>query len=86
MSLADRLAFTLRKPLFCTMEAAAPIVNLPPTERMLAAGFNKPKAPKLEEAIRFFFDESLDGAHDAMVDVIACRRIYFHLKNLEKAA
>ena len=73
----------LRKPLFCTMEAATPIVNLPPTERMLAAGFNKPKAPKLEECIRHFFNEDLDGAHDAMVDVIGCRRVYFHLKSLE---
>jgi DNA polymerase-3 subunit epsilon len=73
----------LRKPLFCTMEAATPILNLPPTERMLAAGFNKPKAPKLEECIRHFFDEELDGAHDAMVDVIGCRRVYFHLKSLE---
>lgn len=75
-----------RKPIFCTMEAATPIVNLPPTERMLAAGFNKPKAPKLEECIKHFFDETLEGAHDAMVDVIACRRVYFHLKTLEAAA
>lgn len=72
----------LTKPLFCTMEAASPIVNLPPTERMVAAGFNKPKPPKLEECIRHFFDEALDGAHDAMVDVTACRRVYFHLKSL----
>lgn len=74
------------KPVFCTMEAASPIINLPPTERMVAAGITKPKPPKLEEAIRFFFDEPLDGAHDAMVDVIGCRRVYFHLKSLEAAA
>lgn len=73
----------LRKPLYCTMEAASPIVNLPPTERMLAAGFTKPKPPKLEECIKHFFNEALDGAHDAMVDVVACRRVYFHLKSLE---
>ncbi|MDW9852752.1 3'-5' exonuclease [Sinorhizobium meliloti] len=73
----------LRKPLFCTMEAATPIMNLPPTERMRAAGFNKPKPPKLEECIRHFFNEDLDGAHDAMIDVAACRRVYFHLKTLE---
>jgi DNA polymerase-3 subunit epsilon len=71
---------------FCTMETATPIVNLPPTERMLAAGFNKPKAPKLEECIRHFFGEGLTGAHDAMVDVDACKRVFFHLKTLEKAA
>lgn len=74
------------KPLFCTMDAASPIINLPPTERMVAAGINKPKPPKLEEAIRFFFNEPLDGAHDAMVDVIGCRRVYFHLKALEAGA
>ncbi|MDX1194694.1 3'-5' exonuclease [Sinorhizobium medicae] len=73
----------LSKPLYCTMEAATPIVNLPPTERMVAAGFNKPKPPKLEECIRHFFNEDLDGAHDAMIDVAACRRVYFHLKALE---
>lgn len=76
----------LAKPLFCTMEAATTIVNLPPTERMLAAGFDKPKPPKLEECIRHFFNEDLDGAHDAMVDVTACRRVFFHLKTLEGAA
>jgi DNA polymerase-3 subunit epsilon len=70
----------LNKPLYCTMEAATEIVNLPPTERMLAAGLNKPKAPKLEECIRHFFDEKLSGAHDAMVDVEACRRVYFKLQ------
>lgn len=69
----------LEKAFFCTMEAAAPIVNLPPTERMLAAGITKPKPPKLEECIRYFFGEGLDGAHDAMVDVEACRRVYFHI-------
>ncbi len=72
----------LRKTLFCTMEAASPVVNLPPTERMLAAGFAKPKPPKLEECIRHFFNEELDGAHDAMVDVRACRRVYFHLQTM----
>lgn len=72
----------LRKTLFCTMEAASPVVNLPPTERMLAAGFTKPKPPKLEECIRHFFNEELDGAHDAMVDVRACRRVYFHLQTI----
>lgn len=78
-----RKVMPLRKPLFCTMEAAAPIINLPPTERMRAVGFDKPKPPKLEECIRHFFNEDLDGAHDAMVDVTACRRVYLHLKSLE---
>ncbi len=76
----------LRKPLFCTMEAASPIIKLPPTEKMRAAGFDKPKPPKLEECVKHFFNEELDGAHDAMVDLTACRRVYLHLKSLEVAA
>lgn len=76
----------LRKPIFCTMEAASPVIKLPPTERMRAAGFDKPKPPKLEECIRHFFNEELDGAHDAMVDLTACRRIYLHLKSIEAVA
>lgn len=64
---------------FCTMDAAAPVVNLPPTERMIAAGMMKPKSPKLEECVRYFFDEPLDGAHDALVDVAACSRVFFRL-------
>lgn len=71
---------------FCTMDAAAPIVNLPPTARMLAAGYNKPKAPRLEEAVSHFFGETLEGAHDALVDVRACARIYFHMKSMENVA
>ncbi len=67
---------------FCTMEAAAPIVAIPPTARMRAAGFNKPKPPRLEECIQHFFGEKLEGAHDAMTDVRACARVYFHLKQL----
>lgn len=80
-----RRVMPLRKPLFCTMEAATPIINFPPTERMKAAGFDKPKPPKLEECIKHFFGEELDGAHDAMADVTACRRVYLHLKTLEAA-
>ena len=73
-----------RRSMFCTLEAASPIVNLPPTARMVAAGFNKPKPPKLSECISHFFGEELIGAHDALVDVRACARIYFHLLTLER--
>lgn len=76
----------LRKPLFCTMKSSSPVIKLPPTEKMRAAGFDKPKPPKLEECIRHFFNEDLDGAHDAMVDLTACRRVYLHLKKIGVAA
>ncbi len=74
------------RPRFCTLDAAAPIVNLPPTEKMVAAGFNKPKPPKLEECVKHFFGEALNGAHDALVDVRACARVFFHLKQIKEAA
>lgn len=73
------------KPQYCTMKMATPIVNLPPTEKMLKAGFNKPKSANLGECIRHFFDEELDGAHDALIDVAASRRVYFHIKSMEAA-
>lgn len=71
---------------FCTMEASSPIVDLPATDRMKAAGFDKPKPPKLSEAYQHFFGEDLIGAHDALVDVRACRRIFDHLKTIGGAA
>lgn len=73
-------------PKFCTMAASLRIVNLPPTAKMLAAGFNKPKPPQLKECIAHFFGEELDGAHDALVDVRACARLYWHLQSLGVAA
>ena len=72
--------------LYCTCESAAPVVNLPPTERMIAAGINKPKSPNLGECIQFFFNEKLEGAHDALVDVRACARVYFEIQRRQQAA
>lgn len=71
---------------YCTCNSAKPIVNLPPTDRMLASGFNGPKPPKLEECIRHFFGEDLPGAHDALIDARAAARLYFHLQTLKAAA
>ncbi len=71
---------------FCTMRTATPILNLPPTDRMVGAGFNKPKPPKLSECIKHLFDEDFDGAHNALNDVRACARLYFRLAELALAA
>lgn len=65
---------------FCTMQAATPIVKCPPTDKMKAAGFHKFKSATMTECVRFFFGEALDGAHDALVDVRACARVYWHLQ------
>jgi DNA polymerase III subunit epsilon len=62
------------------------LVNLPPTAKMVAAGFNKPKPPKLAEVILFLFGEELQGAHDAMVDVRATARVHFHLQTIKGKA
>lgn len=64
-------------PHVCTMLAAMPICRLPKRDRK--TGF---KWPKLEEAIWHFFNEKIDGAHDAMVDITATRRLFRHLCNI----
>lgn len=66
-------------PAFCTMRKSSPIINLPPTPKMIASGFNKPKSPKLGECVAHFFSEELDGAHDALIDVRASIRVFNHL-------
>jgi len=38
------------------------------------------KWPRLEELHRFLLDEDFEGAHDAMVDVEACARCFFKMK------
>jgi len=67
----------IKKPTYCTMKKAHDIVKAPPTEKMVAAGRTGYKSPNLTECIRHFFGEELKGAHDAMIDVVACRRVYF---------
>ena len=71
---------------FCTMGSSTHLVNLPPTAKMLSAGFNKPKAPKLSECIEHFFGEPMVGAHDAMNDCRASLRIFRHLSTANKPA
>lgn len=69
----------------CTARMATPICNLPPTAKMIAARRNHPKTPNLGEAFEFFTGEKLEGAHSALVDVDACMRIYFAMKDREPA-
>ena len=73
-------------PTFCTMRRSQAIVDLPPTPAMVRANRNWPKPPKLVECMKHFFNEGLDGAHDALIDVTACKRVYFHLRSMEKVA
>jgi DNA polymerase-3 subunit epsilon len=68
--------FPQHVPSRCTMVAATPIMQLPPTQRMLDAGFNKYKTPNLAEAFEFFAGRKLEGAHNAAADVRACMAVH----------
>jgi len=72
--LRDRL---LGKRAFCTMKASTPLCRLLGPRARHATDY---KWPTLGEATEFFFGERLVGAHDALVDVAACARIYFELE------
>lgn len=66
-------------PNFCTLYRSKYVINLPPTLPMIRAGISGPKSPNLGECIQHFFNETLDGAHDAMVDIEASMRVFWHL-------
>ncbi len=64
-------------PTLCTMKTATPICKLPKGD-----GRRDYKWPRLEEAMKFFFGEELVGAHSAIVDITATRRIFHELIDL----
>jgi DNA polymerase-3 subunit epsilon len=64
------------KRAFCTMRAMTPVTKILGPRAKHKSDW---KWPKLSECIEFFFAEELIGAHDAMVDVKACARVYFEL-------
>lgn len=67
-------------PAFCTQAKSTKIINLPPTEKMIRAGRRHAKSPNLAEAYEFFTGEKLEGAHNAAVDVAACKAVYYGIK------
>lgn len=64
----------------CTAIMATPICKIPPTGKMVAAGFNKFKTANLAEAYRHFMGSDFENAHSAMADVQACMAVYFAIK------
>jgi DNA polymerase-3 subunit epsilon len=67
---------------YCTMRESSKMMNLEPTEKMKAAGFNKAKPPKLSEAYKHFTGKDMVNAHNALADVKACMTVYFELQKL----
>lgn len=66
----------------CTANLATPILKIPPTARMKAAGFTKFKTANLSEAFKHFTGRDLEGAHSALVDVHACLEVYRAIKTV----
>lgn len=64
----------------CTATLSTPICKIPPTPKMVSAGFNKFKTPNLGEAFRHFMGRDFDNAHSALADVRACIDVYFAIK------
>lgn len=69
----------------CVKVLATPFCKeIPPTDKMMAAGRKHPKTPKLTEAYAIIMGKPMTNAHSAMGDVIATRALYFKIK--EQAA
>lgn len=64
---------------FCTMRESTGHVRVPPTPKMRAAGRLGYKSPSLAEAYGYFTGKVLVNAHDALVDVRACREVFLGL-------
>lgn len=67
----------------CTQQMATPILKLPPTDRMKAAGFNKFKTANLREAVLHFTGKPLENAHSALADVHGCMAVWFAIQDLQ---
>lgn len=57
---------------YCTMHNSTNICKIPSSRGH--------KWPKLSEAYKFFTGKDIEGAHDALVDVRACKEVFFALK------
>lgn len=70
----------------CTQLLSTPILKLPPTAKMRAAGRNHFKSANLAEAYKHFTSRELQNAHSAMADVQGCMEVYFAIKGVPAAA
>lgn len=67
-------------PARCTQALSTPILKLPPTPKMLAAGRTHHKSANLREAYQHFMGKPLEGAHSAMADARACMDVWFAIQ------
>lgn len=70
-------------PAECTALLSSPHCNLEPSEAQRKKTNFKRKTPNLGEAYRHFTGRELENAHSAMADVVACRDVYFAIKDFE---
>jgi len=63
------------------LDSVTPVVDMPPTRRMLASGRTGPKKPKLGEAYRHFFGEELESAHSALADARAALKVWLRVRD-----
>lgn len=66
----------------CTQLLSTPILALPPTAKMRAAGRTHFKSANLGEAYKHFTGKELENAHSAIADVQACMEVYFSIKGV----
>lgn len=69
----------------CTQLLSTPILKLPPTAKMRAAGRFHSKSANLGEAYEFFMGRKLEDAHSAMADCRAALDVFFAIQNQQQA-
>ncbi|MEY4416725.1 MAG: hypothetical protein RIQ53_4018 [Pseudomonadota bacterium] len=65
----------------CTALLAKPLMQLPPTEKMRAAGFNTFKTPTLAEAVSHFCGREHADAHTALADALGCMDVWMAMRS-----
>jgi len=60
----------------CSMMMARPILKVPKAD-----GKKGIQNPSLEASYKFFTGKDIEGAHDAMVDTLACKEVYYGCLN-----
>ena len=81
----DRYLSIKRKKFDC-MQKCRNLCKIPPTDKMMGAGFRSFKVPTLEEASKILLGLDLSEAHQAMVDVKATAALYWMLQGQQPAA